>query len=59
MHVADCQAYESGSCGRGYPEFRQIRETARPVVDFVDGIMFAQERVGNPSLASLPLQFSA
>jgi len=28
------------------------------VVDFVDGIMFAQERIDNPTLASLPLRFS-
>jgi len=27
------------------------------VVDFVDGIMFAQERIDNPTLASLPAFF--
>ena len=41
-----------------YPGFRQNLETARPVGDFVDGIMFAQERIGNPLHVSLPLQFS-
>ena len=41
-----------------YRALRQSRETARPVGDFVRGIMLAQERIGNPSLASLPRQFS-
>jgi len=41
-----------------YLGFRQSLETSGPAGDFVDGIMFAQERIGNPSLASLPLQFS-
>jgi hypothetical protein len=41
-----------------YRALRQRLETARPVGDFVGGIMLAQERIGNPSLASLPLQFS-
>jgi hypothetical protein len=34
-----------------YPGFRQSLETARPVGNLVDGIRFAQERIGNPSLA--------
>lgn len=40
-----------------YPGFRQSLETARRVGDFVDGIVFAQERIGNPLHVSLPLQF--
>lgn len=41
-----------------YPALRQSLETARPAGDFAGGIMLAQERIGDPSLASLPLQFS-
>jgi hypothetical protein len=41
-----------------YPACRQTLATARPVNDFVGGTRLAQELIGNPSLASLPLQFS-
>jgi len=41
-----------------YPACRQTLATARPVNDFVGGTRLAQELIGSPSLASLPLQFS-
>ncbi|HEX6769218.1 MAG TPA: hypothetical protein VF208_07685 [Candidatus Binatia bacterium] len=52
MPIALCQIARSF-----YRALRRSLATARPADDFAGGIMLAQLRIGNPSLASLPLQF--